>query len=186
MVSLAGDEGDLSTAEGGWLHGRTTLLGCAGSQFSQPMVDGWLDPFAREGVANVEQAVVNMVEQQGAVANVGIANVDSLEVDSRFQVLWLSLVHGAVLDWFRKPLLSSMRASVRHERHGSFCCHFGDGREERETLNMENRYLGYVCIVDRSGLVRWHTHSNQPPSGDDEVSSLARLIRETHGEGGLK
>lgn len=146
-TSLAGEETRLCTAEGGQLHGRVTLLGCAGSQFAQPMVDGWLEPFFNMG-------------------------------SDEHQVIWLSLVHGTLLNWFRKPLVASMRASVERERHRSFFCHFGDSDVQRERLRMENRYLGYVCIVDRNGLVRWHTHSNQPPDGDGEIDSLARLLRE--------
>ena len=40
---------------------------------------------------------------------------------------------------------------------------------------MENSYLGYVCLVDRTGTVRWHVHSNEPPT-DEQVASLAALV----------
>ena len=35
---------------------------------------------------------------------------------------------------------------------------------------MSNRYLGYVCLVDPHGIVRWHVHGNEPPTTDELVA----------------
>ena len=34
----------------------------------------------------------------------------------------------------------------------------------RRQLHVENRYLGYVCLVDEEAVVRWHVHSSEVPS----------------------
>ena len=49
----------------------------------------------------------------------------------------------------------------------------------RRPLRMENRFLGYVCLVDR-GTVRWHVHSNQEP-GEEAVRALAALVAKAQG-----
>ena len=87
-----------------------------------------------------------------------------------------SLVEATALTWLQRPLLWSIRASVPAEQHGSFYCHFGKAGALRRQLRMENSYLGYVCLVDRTGTVRWHVHSNEPPT-DEQVGSLAAMCR---------
>ena len=91
------------------------------------------------------------------------------------QTVRLSLVEATALTWLQRPLLWSIRASVPAEQHGSFYCHFGKAGALKRQLRMENSYLGYVCLVDRTGTVRWHVHSNEPPT-DEQVASLAALV----------
>jgi hypothetical protein len=131
--------------------GRWTLLGCAGSNFAQPMVDGWLT-----GVA-------------GALQERGGAAADAL------QLRWLSLIERAALGWFARPLLATMRMSIPAERHAAFSCRFGETTDLRADMQMPNRYLGFVCLIDGAGLVRWHVHGNEEPTGE-QISALARLL----------
>ncbi len=79
-----------------------------------------------------------------------------------------------------------MRRSVPLERQDDFFCHFGDSSEVRRALQMQNRYLGLVCLVDPRGVVRWHVHGNEVPTSK-EVGTLARLLtKEMAREGGKK
>lgn len=99
--------------------------------------------------------------------------LEAAEADVQRQ--WLSLLEGRVLSWFQRPLLTMMRRSVPAERHTVFCCHFGDAREVRRALQMQNKYLGYVCLVDPKGVVRWHVHGSEVPS-EREVGALRSLL----------
>ena len=145
--SLAGES--VLLAPGGLFRNQWTLLGCAGSQFAQPMVDSWLD-----AAAGVPAAA------SGAPA---------------IQTRWVSLVEGVILGWLKTPLLMGMRASVQRERHEHFLCHFGDVSDARRILQMQNKYLGYVCLVDPRGVVRWHVHGNETAS-EQEVQLLTQLM----------
>ena len=146
--SLAGEEVSLSAD--GLFHRQLTLLGCCGSQHGQEMVDGWLE--------GLSAALV----PQGPPA---------LPV----RTVWLSLVDSPGFSWVRMVLVGSMRMSVPKERHDSFVVHFGDSGEMRRRLQMENRHLGYVALVDSQARVRWHVHGSETPT-DEEVAALARLI----------
>jgi len=148
-TSLDGTEVALGAAVGRHFAGRWTLLGCSGSNFSQGMVDAWI-----AGVT---------------------ADAPS---DGELQACWLSLVEGTVLGWLRTPLLASMRRGVPTERHSRFLCRFEDDTTDlRRTLQMTNRYLGYVCLVDPQGTVRWHVHGSEVPS-EEQVSGLRGLIEQ--------
>lgn len=130
---------------------RLTLLGVSGSRFSEAMVESWLG-----GVESATRELPTM------------------------QTLRLSLVEGAALGWLQRPLLWTMRAGVPAERRGTFYCHFGDADPVRQQLRMENRFLGYVCVVDSAATVRWHVHSSEEPA-DKDVSRLASLLLAEHG-----
>jgi hypothetical protein len=150
VTPLAGD--DLLLDGTGMFAGRWSLVGCAGSQFAQSMVDGWLT--AGDG---------------------SDATAASEAEASSLQTMRLSLIDGVLLAWLRRPLLVSMRMSVPRERHAAFMCHFGDSTEARRALHMQNRYLGYVCLVDPEGVVRWHVHGNEPPD-ERALGTLRKLV----------
>jgi hypothetical protein len=154
-TSLAGDEVPIGVGCGLFAN-RWTLLGCAGSSFAQEMVDKWL---------------VGAVAEEAAAAEGGAA-----AAPAGLQARWLALVEGTVLVWFQRPLLASMRRSVPAERHGRFLCRFeSDASELRRKLQMSNRYLGYVCLVDPQGVVRWHVHGNEPPT-EEQLAALKSLV----------
>jgi len=148
VLPLAG--GTARIAPDGLLAGRRTLIGCSGSNFAQPMVDGWLD------------GVASLVEEEGP--------------SQRPQLLWLSLVENKLVSFFQRPLMASMRLSVPRERHSSFLCYFGDTAAARKRMRMQSRYLGYVCLADEKGVVRWHVHGNEPPT-EAALASLRDLLR---------
>lgn len=161
--SLAGDTVSLSTRGGGFFDGKWTVLGCTGSNFAAPMVDGWL---------------TSIGESSAATATDGPESPSSAAMIPNVQVRWLSFVEGMLLSWFRRPLLVSMRRSVPSDRHESFLCHFGDSDAARKVLLMQNRYLGYVCVVDPQGVVRWHVHGNEVPGAKD-LATLNGILRST-------
>ena len=111
------------------------------------MVNGWLD-----GVTAATESVPAM------------------------QTVRLSLIEATALTWLQRPLLWSIRATVPAEQHGSFYCHFGKAGALKRQLRMENSYLGYVCLVDRTGTVRWHVHSNEVP-GDADLDDFRKIVR---------
>ena len=151
-TSLAGEEVSVGPAAGGLFENRWTLLGCAGSNFAKSMVDTWMEA----------AAAPELVASAAEAGRVGL------------QTSWLSLVEGTLLSWLRRPLLLSMRSSVPAERHTRFLCTFGQMEQVRRTLQMQNKYLGYVCLVDPQGIVRWHVHGNEVPS-DTQVRDLCLL-----------
>lgn len=152
-TSLTGDDVTVGVGAGSLFAGRWTLVGLAGSNFAQGMVDGWLTGVASEGDDTVAPPS-----------------------GGGLQTRWLSLVEGAVLGWLRRPLLASMKRGVPAERHTRFLCRFGDDMSElRDALQMSNRYLGYVCLVDPKGSVRWHTHGNELPT-DADLAALKALV----------
>ena len=146
-TSLAGEEVTLGAgAAGGLFADKWTLLGCANSSFAMTMVDEWL------------------------------LGVEDRAASPLLQARWLSLVEGVALSWLQRPLLASMRGSVPAARHDRFLCRFDrDATDLRKSLQMTNRYLGYVCLVDTKGLVRWHVHGNEVPSEED-LTTLASQI----------
>ena len=148
-TSLAGDTVIL---DDNLFAGKWTLFGCAGSRFAQPMVDGWMD-----GIAT--------------------ALAMSPAPPTRLELRWLSLVEGSLLNWFRRPLLMTMRRAVPAARHGAFLCHFGDSSAPRRRLQMQNRYLGLVCLVDGRGIIRWHVHGSEVPS-EPMVSDLMEMVQQ--------
>ena len=161
-TSLAGEEVKMGTGEGRLFAGKWTLVGCAGSNFAQGMVDAWLTGVVEE--ASADHAGDGNAEGDGALSS------------PLLQTSWLSLVEGTILGWLRRPLLASMRRGVPTERHDRFLCRFDEDTSElRRCLQMSNRYLGYVCLVDPQGSVRWHVHGNELPSAD-ELSSLKKLL----------
>ena len=141
-----------------------TLLGCAGSQFAQPMVDAWV-----EGTPPLAAAKADGGGGGGELV----------------QARWLSFVDGAVLGWLQRPLLATMRLSVPRERHAHFLCRFGDSSEPRRKMQMQNKYLGFVCLVDRGGVVRWHVHGNEVPA-PEELERLAALVVRARGRRGAR
>jgi len=152
-TSLTGDEVAIDTE---FFAGRWSLLGCAGSQFAQPMVDGWMD------------GVSKALSQKPSPPSL--------------QLRWLSLVDGRLLGWFRRPLLATMRRSVPSERHAAFLCHFGDSTEPRRRLQMQNRYLGFVCAVDSRGVVRWHVHGSDVPDELQAMTLVDLIVHEASRE----
>jgi len=154
-TSLAGQEEQFGTAAGSLFNGRWTLVGMLGSNFAQEMVDGWI---------------------LGVAGTSGEAAPASGGAPAPLQTRWLSIVEGAVLGWLRWPLLASMKRGVPAERHARFLCLFDDDASGlRDALRMSNRYLGYVCLVDPHGRVRWHTHGNEVPT-EDAVAALKALV----------
>lgn len=153
--SLAGDEVNLSTSSGGlFSNNKWTLLGCASSNFAQQMVDSWLD------------SATPLLTMKAAD-----------EDEPRLQVRWLSFVEGRLMSWLRRPLMASMRSSVPKDRHSTFLCNFAvDTVDVRKALLMQNKYLGYVCLVDPKGVVRWHVHGNELPN-EQELSHLTKLMK---------
>lgn len=139
-----------------------SLVGCAGSRFGQIMVDGWL--------LGTQAAL----EQASDGAHEDDETPDSCHPSKQLRTIWLSLVENAALKWFQRPMLAAMRMSVPADRHANFYTHFGDSSGVRSQLKMDNRFLGYVCLVDK-GMVRWHVHSNEEPKEGD-VEALAALI----------
>jgi len=152
-MSLAGERDALS--KGGLFAQGPTLVGVSGSRFSQPMVDAWLTGVPAGG---------------GGGGGGGVP----------LRVLWLSLVERAALSWVQTSIRLSMRLSVPPERHGSFMCHFGDSVVARQQMRMANRFLGYVCLVDGEGVVRWHVHAAEPPT-PEAVAGLQGLLRARYG-----
>ena len=157
-VSLAGAEARL--AKDGLLAGKATLLGFSSSQMSMGMVDGWLN-----GAATLLGG--------GDGDGDGDAAVPAAAADPPpLQTLRMSLVDNAFVGLLRRPLLASMRMSVPAEQHASFYCYFGDTTAFRTKMGMENKYLGYVCLVDPDGVVRWHVHGSElPAEGDLDAAS---------------
>ena len=43
-------------------------------------------------------------------------------------------------------------------------------------MQMQNRYLGYVCLVDPDGVVRWHVHGNELPA-EAELAAFGSLVQ---------
>ena len=127
------------------------------------MVDAWLD---------------------GAAADEG-AGADGVGGGSALQVLRLSLVETRALTWMRAPLLASMRMSVPQEQRDAFLCLFGDAAAARQQMRMTNQLLGYVCLVDAAGVVRWHAHSSEVPA-DDELRMLRGLVGQLRQQGGAQ
>lgn len=156
-TSLAGEDVAIGAATGRLFAGRWTLMGLAGSNFAQSMVDGWLT---------------------GVVPDEAERPSDAPPANGPppLQTRWLSLVEGAVYGWLRRPLLASMRHGVPPERQARVLCRFDDDVSDlRRSLQMSNRYLGYVCLVDPQGSVRWHTHGNEVPTAAD-VAALSALV----------
>jgi hypothetical protein len=183
---LGGDVSISSQGDGLFATGKWTVLGCAGSNFSQPMVDGWLeslapllpDSAAAPAAAAAERASASAADE-GSPSREDGAEAASAASLLPLQVRWLSFVEGRVLSWIARPLMMSMRASVPRERHERFLCHFAvDTVEVRKVLLMQNRYLGYVCLVDPQGVVRWHVHGNELPS-EQEASRFRALVRKS-------
>jgi len=140
--SLGGDMRSLDKAD--LFKGKRSLVGCAGSRFSEAMVDAWL-----EGISSNTTSV----ESNGGASG-----------SPPLQVLRLALVEGTILSLLRMPLLASMRMTVPKSQRDSFFVSFGDTSQMRRQLHVENRYLGYVCLVDEEAVVRWHVHSSEVPS----------------------
>ena len=132
------------------LAGKLTLLGCSGARFSETMINSWLDG-------------VNAVWQ------------DTASRDNDLQVLRLSLM-DAKYSWLSSVMLASMRWSISKDQQDSFLVYFGDFLQLQEKIGMINRFLGYVCLIDERGLIRWHVHSSRSPT-EEEVSALIEIIR---------
>merc|ERR1740130_2218576 len=133
---------DVTLSAGDMFGNRLTLLGCSGSRFGQPMVDAWLS---------------------------GADERDTPEAAPTLplQVLRLSLLESTFLSWMKTPLLASMRSGVPQEHRDAFLCCFGSVHTARQKMRMTNQYLGYVCLVDGGGVVRWHVHSSDVPTADE-------------------
>jgi len=170
--SLNGETRSLSASDA-FAH-RFSLVGCAGSRFSEAMVEGWLGAFEQAAVGEAAAAAGGRGSCDsgsgggggggGGSSGGGSGGRGGGESSPLPQVLRLSLAEGTALSWLRWPLLASMRVSVPAARRPSFMVCFGDLTGARRKMRMENRYLGYVCLVDPSGVVRWHVHSSEPPT----------------------
>lgn len=122
--------------------GELSLMGCAGSRFSEAMVNAWLD-----GVAGTSGAAGAAIEGDrakgegdhilgaGGVSEAAAAAVcdtgGSIGGGSApsVRILRLALVEGAILSWLRLPLLASMRVTVPAAQRDSFFVCFGDTSE---------------------------------------------------------
>jgi hypothetical protein len=60
--------------------------------------------------------------------------------------------------------------------HTSLTPHCRPSAEMRRKLRFTNRYLGYVCVVDGAGVVRWHVHSSEIPT-QQQIEALRRCLR---------
>ena len=47
--------------------------------------------------------------------------------------------------------------------------------ELRHKLRFTNRYLGYVCVVDEEGVIRWHVHSSEIPT-EQQIEALRKAL----------
>lgn len=54
-------------------------------------------------------------------------------------------------------LLNGQKSNIERERHGQSFLRFGSTEEIREGMGIDNRMVGYVFLIDKTGLMRWRS-----------------------------
>jgi hypothetical protein len=144
-------------APSGIFKDRVTLLGVSSSAHGREFVSKIVEPLVAEG------------------------GVD----DGSRQVVELSLIDNGPLTWLVKPiLLPSIRSAIPPERRRHFLCLFGDSLDVRRALKIQNRFAGYVYIVDRRAHVAWHAAGHRKTDvGERDVDLVRILLAQAAGNG---
>lgn len=106
--------------------GKLSLIGCAGSRFSEAMVNDWLNGIAGEESSAAAGCPVAPSPESSSDAAIAAAPAPPCPA---VQILRFGLVEGLVLRLLQWPLICSMRMTVPAEKRDSFYLKFGNTSE---------------------------------------------------------
>lgn len=121
-------------------EGKVSLIGIAFERSAQNMLDSWLEPFEQEFGDN-PAFVMYEVPMVGPNWN------------------FLSLI-----------IDSGMRGGIPTEKHNYVLTLYEDYSGYQELLDMEDRDLAYIFLLDKNGVIRWKG------KGDSETGTMQKLI----------
>lgn len=106
--------------------GRIALISVAFERHAQEMLDSWSEPFVRKFGGNETYVTYEL----------------------------------PVIDAFWPRLMSfsidaGMRSGIPREKHPYVVTYYGDSTAFRQALEISDRSLGYVYLLDHQGVIRW-------------------------------
>lgn len=127
-------------------EGKICLIGIAFERSAQSMLDSWLEPFEREFGENLAFSVYE---------------VPMVGPNWKF----LSLI-----------IDSGMKGGIPAKKHGNVLTLYRDYSKYQELLDMEDRNLAYIFLLDKKGVIRWKG-KGYAESGDlQELIEAAKLL----------
>jgi ATPase complex subunit ATP10 len=126
--------------------GQVTLVAIAFRRQAQRMLDSWLVPFER---AFGEQPTVTVYE--------------------------VPMIEGRIFKWMASTIDAGMRAGIPKEKHNHVVTYYGNAAKYRQILEMEDRSLGYIFLLDPEGRIRWRGEGFAEP---DEIDRMITLTKE--------
>lgn len=140
------------------MRSRVTLVGVSMRQLGAKNLQTWTSPFARR---------VHLSPR--AIEHTGM--------------LHISLVDNNFLRIFKKWLLKDLRkAETDLSLQRRSCLKIGDVADIRKTLDVTNRLVGYVFLLDHEGVIRWRGSgvATEPELADLFTTTL-KLVEEREG-----
>ena len=125
--------------------GEVTLVALSYKDIGAQALPSWIEPF------------MSSVGSYGSGAGGGRARRDGRRAGGA-QLVQLTIAESSLYRVFRGSLVSSLRRLVDISRHHSYLVHVGGGgavRDLRAALEIKNRLVGYVFLVDSDARVRW-------------------------------
>ncbi len=126
--------------------GRIALISVAFERHAQGMLDSWSEPFVRKFGGN-----------EGYV-------VYELPIIDAF---WPRLISVSID--------AGMRTGIPREKHPYVVTYYGDSTDLRQALEIGDRSLGYVYLLDRQGIIRW---AGSGYATDDRIREMIGIAEE--------
>eukprot|EP00292_Cryptomonas_paramecium_P000665 CAMPEP_0113688824 /NCGR_PEP_ID=MMETSP0038_2-20120614/16775_1 /TAXON_ID=2898 /ORGANISM="Cryptomonas paramecium" /LENGTH=215 /DNA_ID=CAMNT_0000609731 /DNA_START=79 /DNA_END=726 /DNA_ORIENTATION=- /assembly_acc=CAM_ASM_000170 len=132
------------------LRGKVSLVTISLRDIARPMIPSWTKPFS-----------------------------DKFSSNQHVQVVDIFFVEGAVYKMFQGMMVSSVKKRIPQEAWASTFLTFDSNKEIRKELDLTNRLVAYILLVDQEGRVRWkgvgYAHPNELKTLFESTSDLARL-----------
>ena len=127
-------------------QGKITLIIIAFKRESQPQLDSWLRPFMGE-----------------------YGNKPGFTFYEIPMLAWYWKLMGWMID-------SGMRSGIEKEKHKNVMTYYGDYSIYRRVLGLDDVTFGYAFLLDREGVIRWHSRGYATQNTIEEMIENAKKL----------
>jgi mitochondrial ATPase complex subunit ATP10 len=138
--------------------GKISIVGISFKQYGFEQLVSWMEPL---------QNKYNLIQTQNNKKSTSKQNV---------QLMYCSMTEGGLLaSLLRGSMKSGLSKTIPKELHSTSMVYVGDLDKICETLNIDNRLVGHLFLLDSKAKVRWHGCGDATP---DELESLVKMVDE--------
>lgn len=136
--------------------GKVSLVGISFKQYGFEQIISWMEPLQNE---------YNIMK-----------NTSKPKSKHRFQIMYFSMTEGGMLaSLLRGSMKSGLSKTIPREFHDTSVVYVGVLDKICEKLNIDNRLVGHMFLLDEKARVRWHGCGD---ATEEELVNLVKLIGE--------